>query len=70
MLFFSKSPHSRQSRCLVSLLTSISAPLSYFTSVDSGVILNRFSQDMAILNGQLPVTFFQAASSMYSLLDH
>lgn len=39
-----------------------SAPLSYFTSIDSGVILNRFTQDMAILNGQLPVNFFQAAS--------
>lgn len=46
------------------LLGSIlGAPLSYFTTVDSGVILNRFSQDMAIINGMLPVAFFQATSS-------
>lgn len=48
------------------LLRSIlGAPLSYFTSVDSGVILNRFSQDMAIVNGMLPVAVFQATSSMF-----
>lgn len=47
------------------LLQSIlGAPLSYFTAVDSGVILNRFSQDMAIINGMLPVSFFQAISGM------
>ncbi|CAG8961703.1 hypothetical protein HYFRA_00006243 [Hymenoscyphus fraxineus] len=40
----------------------INAPLSYFTKVDAGTILNRFSQDMAILNGQLPVNIFQALS--------
>lgn len=46
----------------------LSARLSYFTSVDSGVILNRFSQDMAILNGQLPVMIFQAASGIHPLV--
>lgn len=46
------------------LLRSIlGAPLAYFTAVDSGVILNRFSQDMAIINGMLPVSFFQCISS-------
>lgn len=50
------------------LLRSIlGAPLSYFTTVDSGVILNRFSQDMAMLNGMLPVAFFQAISGTFSL---
>ncbi|KAE9962043.1 hypothetical protein BLS_000905, partial [Venturia inaequalis] len=45
------------------LLTSIiNAPLSYFTTTDAGVILNRFSQDMAIINGMLPVNIFQAVS--------
>ncbi|TLD27952.1 canalicular multispecific organic anion transporter 2 [Venturia nashicola] len=38
------------------------APLSYFTTTDAGVILNRFSQDMAIINGMLPVNIFQAIS--------
>ncbi|CZR69716.1 related to multidrug resistance protein [Phialocephala subalpina] len=32
------------------------APLSFFTGTDSGVILNRFSQDMAIIDIQLPIT--------------
>ncbi|KAI9048359.1 hypothetical protein LZ554_008151 [Drepanopeziza brunnea f. sp. 'monogermtubi'] len=40
----------------------INAPLSYFTTVDSGIILNRFSQDMAVINGMLPVNIFQAIS--------
>ncbi|KAJ5038620.1 uncharacterized protein L3040_006301 [Drepanopeziza brunnea f. sp. 'multigermtubi'] len=45
------------------LLSSImNAPLSYFTTVDSGIILNRFSQDMAVINGMLPVNIFQAIS--------
>lgn len=44
------------------LRSVLGAPLSYFTAVDSGVILNRFSQDMAIINGMLPVSFFTAVS--------
>ncbi|KAH8653666.1 hypothetical protein BX600DRAFT_84245 [Xylariales sp. PMI_506] len=32
------------------------APLSFFSQVDFGVILNRFSQDMAFTNAQLPIS--------------
>ncbi|TLD08849.1 uncharacterized protein PgNI_07785 [Pyricularia grisea] len=43
--------------------TIFSAPLSYFSGIDSGIILNRFSQDMAVLNGMLPVSIFQTTST-------
>ncbi|TLD31447.1 hypothetical protein PspLS_02503 [Pyricularia sp. CBS 133598] len=43
--------------------TIFSAPLSYFSGIDAGIILNRFSQDMAVLNGMLPVSIFQTTST-------
>lgn len=43
--------------------TIFSAPLSYFSGIDSGIILNRFSQDMAVLNGMLPISIFQTTST-------
>ncbi len=36
-----------------SLRTLMSAPLSYFTSVDAGVTTNHFSQDFAVIDGDL-----------------
>ncbi|KAK0387893.1 hypothetical protein NLU13_4138 [Sarocladium strictum] len=34
------------------------APLRFFTTVDSGITLNRFSQDMTLIDENLPMTFF------------
>jgi ATP-binding cassette subfamily C (CFTR/MRP) protein 1 len=34
--------------------TVIHAPQAFFDKTDSGVILNRFSQDMSLIDGQLP----------------
>lgn len=42
---------------LLSVITA--APLSYFAKTDAGIILNRFSQDMTIIDAQLPVAFLQ-----------
>ena len=39
--------------------TVMAAPLSFFTSTDVGVTLNRFSQDMTVIDAELP----------YSLID-
>lgn len=34
------------------------APMQFFTTVDSGVILNRFSQDMTLVDAVLPSVAF------------
>lgn len=36
------------------LRTVVTAPLSFFTSTDIGVVTNLFSQDMTIIDGELP----------------
>lgn len=36
------------------LNTVMRAPLSFFTSTDTGTIINRFSQDMTVLDAELP----------------
>jgi ATP-binding cassette subfamily C (CFTR/MRP) protein 1 len=41
------------------LSTITAAPLSYFAATDAGVILNRFSQDMTIVDGPLPIALLQ-----------
>lgn len=35
------------------------APLWFFTTTDSGVTLNRFSQDMTLFDQKLPISFFE-----------
>ncbi|ESU15058.1 hypothetical protein FGSG_08308 [Fusarium graminearum PH-1] len=37
------------------ILTVISAPLRFFTTTDTGVVTNLFSQDMTILDSELPL---------------
>lgn len=39
---------------LVILRTVMAAPMSFFSTVDTGVTVNRFSQDMQIIDGELP----------------
>ncbi|KAK1958778.1 ABC multidrug transporter [Colletotrichum sublineola] len=52
-------PHSA-ARLHWKLLDSVlKAPLWFFTTVDSGVTLNRFSQDMTLVDQTLPTAFFE-----------
>ncbi|KAK2756862.1 ABC multidrug transporter [Colletotrichum kahawae] len=52
-------PHSA-TRLHWKLLDSVlKAPLWFFTTVDSGVTLNRFSQDMTLVDQTLPTAFFE-----------
>ncbi|KAK2871938.1 hypothetical protein FQN49_002683 [Arthroderma sp. PD_2] len=37
------------------------APQSFFANTDTGVTLNRFSQDMSLIDNQLPIAFHQTA---------
>ncbi|GFF77533.1 hypothetical protein IFM62136_09593 [Aspergillus lentulus] len=44
------------------------APMSFFSSVDSGITLNRFSQDMSLINSRLPVSTMQATPLAFQAL--
>ncbi|KAH8203470.1 hypothetical protein TruAng_002341 [Truncatella angustata] len=46
----------------------VKAPLWYFTTTDSGVILNRFSQDMTLIDQALPMAFFTTAIDSLALV--
>ena len=41
------------------------APLSYFVATDSGLILNRFSQDMQLVDTALPESFYYTVSALF-----
>ncbi|KAF5538149.1 Canalicular multispecific organic anion transporter 2 [Fusarium phyllophilum] len=43
---------------MVLALLNIEAPLHFFTSTESGSILNRFSQDMTLIDMSLPLAFY------------
>jgi hypothetical protein len=36
--------------------------------INSGVILNRFSQDMAVIDYQLPIAVLQTVSTIFEVL--
>ena len=39
------------------LNTVVAAPLSFFTTTDAGVVTNLFSQDLTLIDGDLPTAF-------------
>lgn len=43
----------------------LKAPMSFFDVTDTSVLLNRFSQDMSLIDMQLPLMSFQVAMRMY-----
>jgi ATP-binding cassette subfamily C (CFTR/MRP) protein 1 len=44
--------------------SAFAAPMSFFESTDSSILLNRFSQDMSLIDMQLPMSAFGATISM------
>ncbi|KAH7030673.1 ABC transporter [Microdochium trichocladiopsis] len=46
------------------LNTTSRAPMSFFTKVDSGVTVNRFSQDLQLIDMELPMTGFSVATGL------
>lgn len=48
--------------------TVLSAPFSFFISTDTGVTLNRFSQDMSLIDMQLPFGFLQAVDGVFECI--
>jgi len=50
------------------LSTVTAAPLSYFAKTDAGIILNRFSQDMTIFDGPLPIALLQVSGDASEII--
>ncbi|KAH8723179.1 P-loop containing nucleoside triphosphate hydrolase protein [Phaeosphaeriaceae sp. PMI808] len=48
--------------------TVSAAPLSFFTSTDAGITLNRFSQDVHLLDSELPVSLLLLGAAALSAL--
>ncbi|KAK3360588.1 ABC transporter [Lasiosphaeria hispida] len=48
-------PRSGENFHLALLKTVLSAPMSFFVTTDSGVTLNRFSQDLQLIDMELPI---------------
>lgn len=59
---------SRSSIRLHQILTTstFNAPMSYFDKVDNSVVLNRFSQDMTLIESVLPIMTYIVLQSMYN----
>jgi hypothetical protein len=45
---------------------TVKAPMSFFETMDSSVLLNRFSQDMTLVDFQLPMSAFMVFLRMFS----
>jgi ATP-binding cassette, subfamily C (CFTR/MRP), member 1 len=50
------------------LNTVLSAPLSFFTRTDSGTTLNRFSQDLTVIDNELPNASIAAVLQLFLFL--
>lgn len=50
------------------LKTVMNAPLSFFTSTDIGTTTNRFSQDMTVIDGELPYSLVDLAFTIVTTL--
>ncbi|CZR69215.1 related to multidrug resistance-associated protein [Phialocephala subalpina] len=50
------------------LETIENAPLSFFTSTDSGQIVNRFSQDLSVIDMELPLAGLILANNAYNAI--
>lgn len=49
-------------------MTGNSAPMSFHSTVDSGVTVNRFSQDLRLIDMELPQSLFSVSTTTASLL--
>ncbi|KAF7594114.1 hypothetical protein BBP40_010113 [Aspergillus hancockii] len=59
-MFITMVPKSGESFHKKILRTVLSAPMLYFSKTDSGAILNRFSQDLQLIDMELPVAAINA----------
>jgi ABC-type multidrug transport system fused ATPase/permease subunit len=52
-------PKTAESLHYVLVKTTFNAPMSFFESTDTSILLNRFSQDMSLVEVPLPVALWQ-----------
>jgi len=62
------SPRSLAKLHLTMLKTAMSAPMSYFAQTDTGLILNRSSQDIGLTDRVLPLTFGKVLIQLCTIL--
>lgn len=64
------TPKSGAALHKILLKTVMHAPQAFFDKTDSGVILNRFSQDMTLIDGQLPssAVILVSSKSLHTIL--
>ncbi|CAI7670419.1 unnamed protein product [Penicillium palitans] len=48
--------------------TTMQAPLSFFSATDNGVTLNRFSQDMTLIDLALPIALMSSAEAFFGCI--
>ncbi|KFY89738.1 hypothetical protein V500_05527 [Pseudogymnoascus sp. VKM F-4518 (FW-2643)] len=65
MLFIIMIPRSATSLHGRLLRTIENAPLYFFTSTDAGQIVNRFSQDLSVIDAELPVAALILANNFF-----
>ena len=46
--------------------TTMGAPMTFFSETDKGVTTNRFSQDIQLIDGELPVSYINIASAIFN----
>lgn len=62
------SPSTARKFHAILLRTVMKAPQALFTNTDSGVLLNRFTQDMTIIEGQLATGVLVSITNLFSAL--
>lgn len=62
-------PKSAQKLHWLLLNGVLKAPLSFFTTTDSSTILNRFSQDMTLVDQVLPMAAFTTTFDVYNVVS-
>ncbi|KAI0136261.1 putative ATP-binding cassette transporter [Xylariales sp. AK1849] len=62
------APSTARQSHQVLLNTVISAPQSFFSTTDTGTVLNRFSQDMTLIRSDLPVGVLITVSNFFSTI--
>jgi ATP-binding cassette, subfamily C (CFTR/MRP), member 1 len=68
-IFILIAPYSGSALHARLLRTVMFAPQSYFTTTDTGTILNRFSADMTMIDNRLPQSLHQVGQGVFRLLS-
>ncbi|KAF2181846.1 hypothetical protein K469DRAFT_740732 [Zopfia rhizophila CBS 207.26] len=68
VLIMTMVPHAGRKLHQRLLDTVLNAPMSFFASTDTGITTNRFSQDLELIDMELPVALIRTAMMFFVLL--